>query len=282
MSSVSPDSTRTEFFPPEQHRHIIEHMNGDHADAVLRYARNLAGFKTATAARLTDIDAEGITLAVERPEGETVARLVFATPLAKPDDAHLTLVAMARDARRHETLARARETTAWFRREFKTVLLGTTSKEGTPDASVAPAVLGDDGAFHVYVSTLSAHTNNLLNTGRASLLLIEDEAASSQLLARRRLTFPCESRLVLRDDAGFPPVMAKLKEKFGKVMEHLETMTDFQLVRLQPSKGRLVIGFGQAFDVDPADWENLTHVGGAGHGHTTGHGGHAHGGETKG
>lgn len=271
--TTSPDSTHAGFFPPEQRAHVLEHMNSDHADAVLRYARFFAGFKAATAARLTDIDAEAITLAVTLPHGEVGARLPFATPLAKPDDAHLTLVAMAKEARRRESLARAQESAAWFRREFKTVLLGTTSKDGAPDASVAPAALGDDHAFYVYVSTLSAHTANLLNTGRASLLLIEDESASNQLLARRRLTFPCSAQLVPREDARFSTIMAQLKGKFGKVMEHLETMTDFQLVRLLPAKGRLVTGFGQAYDVDPTNWEQLAHVGGGGHGQPHVHGG---------
>jgi heme iron utilization protein len=56
-----------------------------------------------------------------------------------------------------------------------------------------------------------------------------------------------------------------LKEKFGEVMEHLETMTDFHLVRLMPGRGRLVTGFGQAYDVDPLDWTQVTPVGGGGH-----------------
>jgi putative heme iron utilization protein len=39
-------------------------------------------------------------------------------------------------------------------------------------------------------------------------------------------------------------------------------------MRLVPQKGRLVAGFGQAYEVDPLDWSRLSHVGGGGHGHT--------------
>lgn len=268
MNQTPPTATAG-FFPPEQRARVLDHMNRDHADAVLRYARHYAGHRTATAARLINIDEVGIELAVVTPEGETSARIGFETPLTKPEDAHLVLVAMAREARLRESLARARETVTWFRSEFKTVLLGTASPEGEPDASVAPAIVGDDSAFYVFVSTLSAHTRNLLNTHRASVLLIEDETTSAQLLARRRLTFPCKASLIPREDAAFNPIMAALKSKFGKVMEHLETMTDFQLIRLTPARGRLVTGFGQAYDVDPNDWTKLTHVGGGGHGHAT-------------
>ena len=267
MNAAASDSPPSAdgFFPPEQRAHVLEHMNADHADAVLRYARFFAGHPEATAAQLTDIDAGGIQLLVTTKTGAVPTRIAFEKPLAAPDDAHLTLVAMAKDARRREVLAQARETAGWFRREFKTVLLGTVSSGGDPEASVAPAVVGDDGAFYVYVSTLAAHTRNLLQTSRASILLIEDEVASAQLLARRRLTFPCSASPIAREDEAFARMMVPLKEKFGEVMEHLETMTDFHLVRLLPGRGRLVTGFGQAYDVDPLDWTQVVPVGGGGH-----------------
>lgn len=255
----------SDFFPAAQRAHVIEHMNTDHADAVLRYARFFAGQVTATAARLTGIDARGIDLLVTSPAGAGAVRVEFEQPLAQPDDAHLTLVAMAKEARRRETLASARDAAAWFRREFKTVVLGTTSADGMPEASVAPAVVDEDGGFYVYVSTMAAHTRNLLGTGRASVMLIEDETASAQLLARRRLTFPGTAAAISRDDPQFAVVMTQLKAKFGEVMEMLEGMTDFHLIRILPGPGRLVVGFGQAYTVDPQDWTQVTPVGGGGH-----------------
>jgi len=264
-SPPNPPPSADGFFPPAQRAHVLEHMNADHADAVLRYARYYSGHREAAAAQLTDIDAAGIQLLVTTATDAVSTRIAFETPLATPGDAHLTLVAMAKEARRREVLAQARETASWFRRDFKTVLLGTVSSTGEPEASVAPAVLGDDGAFYIYVSTLAAHTRNLFQTTRASVLLIEDEAVSAQLLARRRLTFPCTASPIGRDDAGFARMMIPLKEKFGEVMEHLETMTDFHLVRLMPGRGRLVTGFGQAYDVDPLDWTQVAPVGGGGH-----------------
>lgn len=266
-------------FPPEHKARIIEHMNADHADAVLRYARHYAARRDATAAVLADIDLGGLDLTVTEPGGDRAVRVPFERPLAGPDEAHHVLIAMAkaaraalgetgeRDSRREQALQRAREAAARFRAEFKTVLLGTASPEGEPDASVAPAILDADGAFLVYVSTLSAHTRNLFNTGRASVLLIEDEAAAQHLLARKRLTFRCTAAYVPRGDERFVAAMPLLKAKFGPVMEHLEKMTDFQLMRLIPQGGRLVAGFGQAYEVDPQDWMQLSHVGGAGHGH---------------
>lgn len=265
MEQRRPSSDVLDFFPVAQRAHVLAHMNTDHADAVLRYARFFAGQETARAAQLTGIDARGIDLLVTMPAGTAVARVEFERPLAQPDDAHPTLVAMAKEARRRETLASAREAAAWFRREFRTVLLGTVAEDGTPEVSVAPAVVGEAGGFYVYVSTMAAHTRNLLSTGRASVMLIEDEAASAQLLARRRLTFPGRAAAISRDDPQFAVMMTQLKAKFGEVMEMLETMADFHLIRIVPGPGRLVVGFGQAYTVDPLDWTQVTPVGGGGH-----------------
>ena len=277
-TSVPTQSPET--FPTERKTQILEHMNADHADAVLRYARHFGGRAEATAAELVGIDFTGIDLRVTAPSGDSTVRIAFEQPLTTPDDAHVVLVKMAKaarvalgepsdvEAKREAALVRAREAAQKFRADFKTVLLGTAATDGEPDASVAPAILDDTGAFLIYVSTLSSHTRNLFDTHRASVLLIEDEAAAQHLLARKRLTFRCTAHYVPRGDEPFVAAMPGFKAKFGPVMEHLEKMTDFQLIRLVPKTGRLVTGFGQAYDVDPADWTKLSHVGGTGHGHT--------------
>ena len=41
----------------------------------------------------------------------------------------------------------------------------------------------------------------------------------------------------------------------------LAGLPDFQFVRLTPQRGRVVVGFGAAFEVDPRDWNHLTPVG---------------------
>jgi putative heme iron utilization protein len=268
------------FFTEAQRARIIGHMNEDHADAVLGYARHFGGVADAAAARLDDLDQTGMSLTVTLSGGEQAVRVDYPQPLDAPGDAHHMLVDMAQTAARSapagsgnapgdENLARARETAQTFRAGFRTVILGTVSEEGIPDASVSAAVLGEDGAFYVYVSALSAHTRNLGLTGKASVFLIQDESESKNLLARKRLTFPCEASPVARGSEVFNTRMAALKEKFGPVMEHLEGMTDFQMIRLQPARGRLVNGFGQAYDIDPLDWIRLSHVGDVGHSHTT-------------
>ncbi|MFW6354810.1 MAG: pyridoxamine 5'-phosphate oxidase family protein, partial [Verrucomicrobiota bacterium] len=238
--------------------------------AVLRYARIFGGREEATAARLVGLDEIAMTIEVTEAEGTTEIAVAYAEPLKAPEQAHPVLVAMAKDARREEARRRAVASAAEFRDSFQTVLLGTAMPDGTPDVSVSPAVWeAEEGAFYVFISELSSHTGNLQHHPQASLMMIEDESAAAQLLARRRLTFPCSARFIARDAPEFAGPMEALKAKFGAVMKHLETMTDFHLVRLEPGLGRLVNGFGQAYEVDGRDWTELDHVGGGGHRHRT-------------
>jgi putative heme iron utilization protein len=272
------------FFPAAHRDRIVGHMNEDHADAVLHYVRHFGGLAAATAARLDDLDREGMAITANLPSGPLRVRIAYPKPLDTPADAHHVLVEMAvaaakadpsaSSARKDDALARARETAARLRSNLKTVILGTVSTDGLPDASVAPAVLGADGAFHIYVSGLSFHTRNLAETGKASVFVIQDESEAKQLLARQRITFPCSATVVARDTPEFSTSMADLKQKFGPVMEHLEGMADFRMFRLAPARGRLVAGFGQAYDVDPLDWTKLSHVNDTGHTPAHGHGPH--------
>lgn len=271
------------FFPVERAAGILSHMNSDHADAVLGYARHFGKRTSAEAAVLTGIDQTGIDVNVIDNGSEETIRIAFEKPLTGPEDAHMVLVGMAIAAKKAAAPApaaepavdpafnKARAAIEQLKTNLRTGILGTANAAGDPDASVAPLALSADGTLHTYVSEMSAHTKNLRETGRASVLVIEDEGTAAQLLARKRLTLRCTTKFIERDSATFTTVMAAFKVTFGPVMTHLEGMTDFHLVELTPSRGRLVAGFGQAFEVDPKDWTKLAHVTGDGQGHGHGH-----------
>lgn len=160
-----------------------------------------------------------------------------------------------------DPLLRARDLIAQFRANLSTLVLGTSSADGEPDASVAATLLDPSGAFVVYVSGLSAHTRNLRANPRASVLLVEAEIATPQPLARRRLTFACAAEAVARDSAAHTALVAAFRAQFGEAIDLLAGLPDFQLVRLTPLRGRVVVGFGAAFDIDPHDWTRLSPVG---------------------
>ena len=77
---------------------ICKHMNDDHAEAVLLYAKAYGAATDAIAAQMVSIDAEGMILQVQgTPEPQL--RISFDHPLQDSEDAHQTLIAMVKQAR---------------------------------------------------------------------------------------------------------------------------------------------------------------------------------------
>ncbi len=84
---------------PQISDRICKHMNEDHADAILLYAKVYGNATTATAAQLTSIDPEGMNLAAQVDGTTTALRIPFDHSLQDSEDAHQTLIAMVRAAR---------------------------------------------------------------------------------------------------------------------------------------------------------------------------------------
>jgi putative heme iron utilization protein len=84
---------------PEVSQRICAHMNDDHAEAVLLYAKVYGKEERATAARMTAIDPEGMDLSVTLASEATTLRIPFERQLTDSEDAHQTLIGMVRQAR---------------------------------------------------------------------------------------------------------------------------------------------------------------------------------------
>jgi putative heme iron utilization protein len=101
MSWVGPDEyASAEPDPLAAHEvGILQHMNDDHHDAVLAYARALAGVADATRAVMIAIDRYGFDVLAVTPAGERRARIAFTDDVTSPDIARRALVALVRQAR---------------------------------------------------------------------------------------------------------------------------------------------------------------------------------------
>jgi putative heme iron utilization protein len=141
----------------------------------------------------------------------------------------------------------------------QSLMLATVNQDGSPLVSYAPYVVDEHKQFYILVSQLAAHTANLQHKGQASLMLIEDEAAAAQLFARQRLTFQCQAKPVARHGLEWNNVMARYHDRFGAIVDLLESLPDFQLFQLTPTSGQLVLGFGQAYELSGAQWDILSH-----------------------
>jgi ABC-type Fe3+-hydroxamate transport system substrate-binding protein/putative heme iron utilization protein len=77
----------------------IDHLNADHADALLAMAQSLAGYTDATAATCVRADRYGLDLGVVTPRGKAGARVGFAETLDAPGGLRAATVALAKRAR---------------------------------------------------------------------------------------------------------------------------------------------------------------------------------------
>jgi putative heme iron utilization protein len=81
-------------------RSAIEHLNADHAGALLEIARAIAGHTDARAATCAQIDRYGMDLEIDTPRERVVARVGFARPCTRRDGLREATVELARRARR--------------------------------------------------------------------------------------------------------------------------------------------------------------------------------------
>lgn len=162
-------------------------------------------------------------------------------------------------------LAKAQSQYNTFLETSHSIMLATTSLEGDPNASYAPFIIDEEKNFYIYISNVSTHTQNIIQTKKASILVIEDEAKSSQIFARRRLSFECIASKITEETADWDILVNAFSKKFGAIIEHFKGMADFILIKLKPNKGRFVIGFGMAYDILPSNLNQLVAVSGTGH-----------------
>ena len=84
---------------PEISDRICAHMNDDHADAIVLYAKAFGKTEGAIAAKMLKIDPQGMDLQVQTDNAEQTVRIPFDHELKDSEDAHQTLIAMVKQAR---------------------------------------------------------------------------------------------------------------------------------------------------------------------------------------
>lgn len=88
----------TEEFPPEVVAQIAQHMNDDHAEDNVLIVRGLGGATAATAARLANLDADGMDFAAAVNGVEVPIRIPFRERLTERRQVRAEAVRMYQDA----------------------------------------------------------------------------------------------------------------------------------------------------------------------------------------
>lgn len=125
-------------------------------------------------------------------------------------------------------------------------MLATLDAYGSPEASSTPYYIHNNKCVYIFVSDLAAHTSNLKRTSACSVLLCEDESATKNIFARKRLIFKSTAHFIARDSAIFAAVMPAFEAARGKTLALLKSLPDFHLVEIKPITGTYVEGFGAA------------------------------------
>ncbi len=147
-----------------------------------------------------------------------------------------------------------------FKQSVKTLQLSSITNEGNPNASYSPFVVDKQGNFYIFVSQLASHTQDLLVNPQASILLIQDEADTRQIFARRRISYQCDVEIVSDDSSDYLLMLNTLEERFGNVVALLRTLPDFILFKLTPFQGQYVKGFGKAYKLVGDGLLRLEHI----------------------
>jgi putative heme iron utilization protein len=77
---------------------ILEHMNADHADALVLLAKKFAGIE-AQEATMTSVDRLGFNVRLKTPDRMRGARIAFLREVRSPDETRKVLVEMVKQAR---------------------------------------------------------------------------------------------------------------------------------------------------------------------------------------
>ena len=90
---------------PDLIRQAVEHMNEDHKENLLDYARNLAGLSWAEEVEMLSLDVEGFDLDVKGGDQMEQARIIFDPPLTKANQLRPRMVDLANQAKQKRSVS---------------------------------------------------------------------------------------------------------------------------------------------------------------------------------
>ncbi|HZM46932.1 MAG TPA: pyridoxamine 5'-phosphate oxidase family protein [Burkholderiales bacterium] len=124
-----------------------------------------------------------------------------------------------------------------------------TLHAGAPYVSMVPfAVLPGGDAFVIHVSRLAAHTKDMLDDPRVSLLVMQAEGEGVPAQALARVTILGEARETEKGSEEARACREAYLARFPEA-EPLTGFADFSFFAIRPEGARLVAGFARAMSV---------------------------------
>ena len=135
------------------------------------------------------------------------------------------------------------EALARLLRARTTAALGTLHA-GAPYVSMVPYAIAAEG-FLVHVSTLAAHTKDMLADARVSLLIAETEGGAKSPLGLERVSVQATAEQLAADAARLPEFRTAYLARFPDAAQ-MFGFADFSMFLIRPLSARFVAGFGRA------------------------------------
>ena len=132
-----------------------------------------------------------------------------------------------------------------FDKDKFSLIISTTSSENEPLTNYSPFVKLDEDYF-ISVSENLPHYKNMIETGKAHILIIEDEANAEHIYARKRLYFSASCNV----EENTERIFDLFDKRYGDKLSFLRQMRDFKIIKLRPKEKSLVLGFGAAYKMD--------------------------------
>jgi len=134
------------------------------------------------------------------------------------------------------------ETFKNFDKDKYSLIVSTTSTDNEPLTNYAPFVKEDED-YYISVSSNMPHFTNMIETKKAHVLIIEDEATAGHIYARKRLYFSVDCEI----ENDTEKVFTLFDKRYGDALSFLREMKDFKIIKLTPKEKSLVLGFGAAY-----------------------------------
>lgn len=127
--------------------------------------------------------------------------------------------------------------------------LATRGPDGPEASWVAYVPEADFSGFLLHLSTLSAHTRNLLADSRAGLAISEPERDGEDPQTLARVMIHGRVAIIAKDSADYRAAARRYQERLPDSPPRFE-FGDFLLLRLAPARVRFVGGFARAYLFD--------------------------------
>ncbi|MDX1809756.1 MAG: hypothetical protein R3331_09475 [Sulfurospirillaceae bacterium] len=132
-----------------------------------------------------------------------------------------------------------------FDKDKYSLIVSSVSSDNIPLTNYSPFVKLE-GDYYICVSSNLPHYQNMINTKKAHVMIIEDESNASHIYARKRLYFGVSCEL----ESDSEKIFDLFDDRYGDQLSFMREMKDFKIIRLIPQEKSLVLGFGAAYKMD--------------------------------